>query len=164
MDVPIRMCDTAIISFFPLPVGANPVCWEREGRIEPQHVSRTRLLPIRIQTSKQDKRQTESESWSLHDDNDNAASSTQPPGNHLGVPRALQGNLFHCKLQAKVHAGKRKKRILSESETKTSSCCCCCASQSVDRCRDDVVRAQRDRGRGLSAPSSRSSLRAVFSD
>lgn len=30
-----------------------------------------------------------------------------------------------------------------------SCCCCCCASQSVDRCRDDVVRAQRDRGRGL---------------
>lgn len=36
--------------------------------IEPQHVSRTRLLPIRIQASKQDKRQTESESWSSHDD------------------------------------------------------------------------------------------------
>lgn len=121
MDVPIRMCDIAIISFFSLPVGANPVCWEREGMIEPQDFSRTRLLPIRIQASKQDRRQTESEPWSSHDDNDNAASSTQPPGHHLGVPRALQGNLFHCKLQAKVHAGKRKKRIVSESETKTSS-------------------------------------------
>lgn len=121
MDVPTRICGIDRRYHFFFPAGASPVRWEREGRIEPQHVSRTRLLSIRIQASKQDKRQAESEPWSSHDDNDNAASSTQPPGNHLSVPRALQGNLFHCKLQAKVHAGKRKKRTLSESETKTSS-------------------------------------------
>lgn len=61
----------------------------------------------------------------------------------LDVPRALQGNLFHCKLQAKCLSVSRKSGH-SRSRRPKRPVGMSCASQAVDRCRDDV---QRDQGR-----------------